>query len=33
MKRVDHVGASEKFIADEKHIQFHDKRPGAPGAE
>ena len=26
MKRVDHVGASEKFIADEKHIQFHDKR-------
>ncbi|MBZ4307360.1 hypothetical protein LAN33_24115, partial [Mycobacterium tuberculosis] len=26
MKRVDHVGASETFIADEKHIQFHDKR-------
>jgi L-lactate dehydrogenase complex protein LldF len=26
MKRVDHVGFSEKFIADEKHIQFHDKR-------
>ncbi|SDR55332.1 L-lactate dehydrogenase complex protein LldF [Paraburkholderia tuberum] len=26
MKRVDHVGSSEKFIADEKHIQFHDKR-------
>ena len=26
MKRVDHVKASRKFIADEKHIQFHDKR-------
>jgi len=26
MKRVDHVGFSEKFIADEKHIKFHDKR-------
>lgn len=26
MKRVDHVGYSRKFIADEKHIQFHDKR-------
>ena len=26
MKRVDHVGYSKKFIADEKHIQFHDKR-------
>ena len=26
MKRVDHVKASRAFIADEKHIQFHDKR-------
>jgi L-lactate dehydrogenase complex protein LldF len=26
MKRVDHVKASRKFIADEKHIEFHDKR-------
>jgi L-lactate dehydrogenase complex protein LldF len=26
MKRVDHVGYSRKFIADEKHIDFHDKR-------
>jgi L-lactate dehydrogenase complex protein LldF len=26
MKRVDHVGSSKKFIADEKHIDFHDKR-------
>jgi L-lactate dehydrogenase complex protein LldF len=26
MKRVDHVGYSKKFIADEKHIEFHDKR-------
>ena len=26
MKRVDHVKASREFIADEKHIEFHDKR-------
>jgi len=26
MKRVDHVKASRNFIADEKHIEFHDKR-------
>src|ERR1700754_4276617 len=26
MKRVDHVKASREFIADEKHIGFHDKR-------
>ncbi|MBP0594100.1 lactate utilization protein [Paraburkholderia sp. LEh10] len=26
MKRVDHVGYSKQFIADEKHIEFHDKR-------
>ena len=26
MSRVDHVGFSRKFIADEKHIDFHDKR-------
>jgi len=26
MKRVDHVGFSEKFIGDVKHIEFHDKR-------
>ncbi|TCG03342.1 4Fe-4S ferredoxin [Paraburkholderia steynii] len=26
MKRVDHVKSSRKFIADEKHIEFHDKR-------
>ncbi|TDG04005.1 lactate utilization protein [Paraburkholderia guartelaensis] len=26
MKRVDHAGYSKHFIADEKHIEFHDKR-------
>ena len=26
MSTVDHVGLSRKFIADEKHIEFHDKR-------
>jgi len=25
-KRVDHVAASKAFIADEKHLDFHDKR-------
>ncbi|HUG23414.1 lactate utilization protein B [Piscinibacter sp.] len=26
MKRVDHAGASRKFIAATRHIEFHDKR-------
>ena len=26
MKRVDHVKASREFIADQKHLEFHDKR-------
>ncbi|MGT0249412.1 lactate utilization protein B [Burkholderia pyrrocinia] len=26
MKRIDHAGYSKKFIADEKHVEFHDKR-------
>ncbi|MBV8468408.1 MAG: lactate utilization protein [Burkholderiaceae bacterium] len=26
MKKVDHVGYSKYFIADEKHLEFHDRR-------
>ena len=26
MKRVDHVTASREFLADEQHVEFHDKR-------